>query len=153
MSATIYDERAKALSSIETVAGSETEIFDAADRLAQHILAGMQVRPLALAGVAGQSTSSLPAFKAYLEGERELRSGRYAEAQEAFRRATELDTTFALAYYRLAILTPAPENQVGWIMRCGMVIVWPSIIAGCSRRSLPFSAATTRRRISARGKS
>ena len=104
ISATIYDERAKALSSIETVAGSETEIFDAADRLAQRILAGMQVRPLALAGVAGQTTSSLPAFKAYLEGERELRAGRYAEAQEAFRRATELDTTFALAYYRLAMV-------------------------------------------------
>ena len=113
MSATIYDERAKALSSIETVAGSETEIFDAADRLAQRILAGMQIRPLALAAVAGQSTSSLPAFKAYLEGERELRAGR-PEAQVAFRRATELDTTFALAYYRLAILRPAPENQV-WL--------------------------------------
>ena len=66
----------------------------------------------ALAGVAGQTTSSLPAFKAYLEGERELRSGRYAEAQEAFRRATELDTTFALAYYRLAMtLGPAPALE------------------------------------------
>ena len=113
MSATIYDERAKALTSMETVAGSETEIFDAADRLAQRILAGMQVRPLALAAAASQSTSSLPAFKAYLEGEREFRLGR-PEAREAFRRAVELDTTFALAYYRLAILTPAPENQI-WL--------------------------------------
>jgi DNA-binding SARP family transcriptional activator/TolB-like protein len=112
ISATIYDGRAEALSSIETVADTETEIFEAADRLAQRILAGMEAQPLALAAVAGQSTSSLPAFKAYLEGERDLREGR--EPQEAFRRATELDTTFALAYYRLAILTPAPENQV-WL--------------------------------------
>ena len=38
--------------------------------------------------------------------------GRYAEAQEAFRRATELDTTFALAYYRLAMtLGPAPALE------------------------------------------
>ena len=112
LSATIYDERARPRSSVETVAGSEPEIFDAADRLARHILAGMQDRPTALAGVAGQTTSSLPALKAYLEGERELRSGRYAEAQEAFRRATELDTTFALAYYRLAMtLGPAPALE------------------------------------------
>ena len=103
LSATIYDERARPRSSMETVAGSESEIFDAADRLARHILAEMQDRPTALAGVAGQTTSSLPALKAYLEGEREIRSGRYAEAQDAFRRATELDTTFALAYYRLAL--------------------------------------------------
>ena len=114
MSATIYDDRAKALSSIETVAGSETEIFDAADRLAQRILVGMQVRPLALTAVAGQSTSSLPAFKAYLEGEREHVAGRFMEAQDAYRRATELDTTFAFAYYRLALIAPAPENQV-WL--------------------------------------
>ena len=60
---------------METVAGSESEIFGAADRLARHILAETQDRRLALAGVAGQTTSSLPAFKAYLEGEREFRSG------------------------------------------------------------------------------
>ena len=103
LSATIYDERARPRSSVETVAGSESEIFDAADRLARHILAETQDRRLALAGVAGRTTSSLPAFKAYLEGERKGRMGRFEEAQDAFRRATELDTTFALAYYRLAL--------------------------------------------------
>jgi tetratricopeptide (TPR) repeat protein len=108
VSATIYDERARARSTMEIGAGSESEIFDAADRLARHILAGTQDRRLALAGVAGQTTSSLPALKAYLEGERELRSGRSAEAQGPFRRATELDTTFALAYYRLAVASDAP---------------------------------------------
>ena len=68
LSATIYDERARPRSSVETVAGSKSEIFDVADRLARQILAGTQDRRLALAGVAGQTTSSLPAFKAYLEG-------------------------------------------------------------------------------------
>jgi tetratricopeptide (TPR) repeat protein len=108
MSATIYDERAKARGSIETVAGSEAEIFAAADRLAQRILAGTQVRPVALAAVAGRSTSSLPAFKAYLEGERELRAGRDPQARDAFQRATELDTAFALAYFRLSRVTEEP---------------------------------------------
>jgi DNA-binding SARP family transcriptional activator/TolB-like protein len=112
LSATIYDERAGPRSSVETVAGSESEIFHAADRLARHILAKTQDRRLALPGIAGQTTSSLPAFKAYLEGEREGRAGRYEEAQVAFRRATELDTTFALAYYRLAMtLGPAPALE------------------------------------------
>jgi tetratricopeptide (TPR) repeat protein len=112
ISATIYDEQARPRSSMATVAGNESGIFDVADRLARHLLARTQDRRLALAGVAGQTTSSLPAFKAYLEGEREGRVGRYAEAQEAFRRATELDTTFALAYYRLGMtLGPAPALE------------------------------------------
>ena len=46
LSATIYDERARPRSSVETVAGSESEIFDAADRLARHILAKTQDRRL-----------------------------------------------------------------------------------------------------------
>jgi tetratricopeptide (TPR) repeat protein len=112
ISATIYDGRARARSSMATVAGNESEIFDVADSMARQILAGMQDHPPALTAVAGQTTSSLPAFKAYLEGEGEDRVGRYAEAQEAFRRATELDTTFALAYYRLAkTLGPAPALE------------------------------------------
>jgi tetratricopeptide (TPR) repeat protein len=103
ISATIYDGRARARSSMATVAGNESEIFDVADSMARQILAGMQDRPPALTAVAGQTTFSLPALKAFLEGERELRTGRIAKAQDAFRRATELDTTFALAYFRLAL--------------------------------------------------
>jgi DNA-binding SARP family transcriptional activator/TolB-like protein len=102
ISATIYDERARARSSMAMVS-KESEIFEVADSMARQILAGIQERPPALTAVAGQTTFSLPALKAYLEGERELRAARYAEAQDAFRRATELDTTFALAYYRMAI--------------------------------------------------
>ena len=45
ISATIYDERARARSSMETVAGNESEIFDAADRLARQILAGIAGPP------------------------------------------------------------------------------------------------------------
>jgi DNA-binding SARP family transcriptional activator/TolB-like protein len=105
ISATIYDARSRARSSMEIVAGKESAIFDVADSIARRILAGMQDRPAALTAVAGQTTSSLPALKAYLEGERELREGRESPAQDAFRRATELDTTFALAYYRLAMVS------------------------------------------------
>jgi tetratricopeptide (TPR) repeat protein len=103
VNATIYDERARARSSIETVAAKESEIFDVADSMARQILVGMQDRSRTLTAGAGQITASLPALKAYLEGEHELLAGRPSEAQEAFQHATELDTTFALAYYRLFI--------------------------------------------------
>ncbi len=103
ISATIYDEGARPRGSIETVAAKESEIFDVADSMARQILAGMQDRSRALTALTGQTTASLPALKAYLEGERELLAGRPSEAREAFWHATELDTTFALAYYRLFI--------------------------------------------------
>jgi tetratricopeptide (TPR) repeat protein len=47
-------------------------------------------------------TGSLPALKAYLEGERCLRAGRYFDAMELLQRATREDPAFALAYYHLA---------------------------------------------------
>ena len=104
VSATVYDSGGHRRNSIEAIAGSKEEIFDLADRLARHILAEMQDRPRDLVRVAGQTTSSLPAFKAYLEGERECWAGRQDRAIEAYQRAVEIDTAFALAYYRLAAL-------------------------------------------------
>lgn len=47
------------------------------------------------------TTSSLPALKEYLQGERLMRvGGQYREAAEAFDRAIAIDTAFGLAYYR-----------------------------------------------------
>jgi DNA-binding SARP family transcriptional activator/TolB-like protein len=102
VSATVYEAEGRPRNSFEAMAGGEEEIFDLADRLARQILAEAQDKPLQLARVAGQATTSLPALKAYLEGEREGRAGRGGTAEEAWRRAVELDTSFALAYYRLA---------------------------------------------------
>ena len=110
VSATVYDSGGRRRNSIEAIAGSKEEIFDLADRLARLILAEMQGRPLDLVRVAGQTTSSLSAFKAYLEGERECWAGRQNRAIEAYHRAIEIDTAFALAYYRLAALTQAREK-------------------------------------------
>jgi DNA-binding SARP family transcriptional activator/Flp pilus assembly protein TadD len=55
-----------------------------------------------LTRLAAVTTSSLPALKAYLEGEQRFRIGHYKEAVDAFSRAVEEDSTFALAHYRLA---------------------------------------------------
>jgi DNA-binding SARP family transcriptional activator/tetratricopeptide (TPR) repeat protein len=56
-----------------------------------------------LARVAARSTHSIQALKAYLRGQIALDSGQLAEAADAFKQATIEDSTFALAYYRLAI--------------------------------------------------
>ena len=50
------------------------------------------------------TTSSLGAFKAYVLGDEHRGVGRYAEAIPLYKRATELDPNFALAYARLAVM-------------------------------------------------
>ncbi|HEY9507772.1 MAG TPA: protein kinase [Gemmatimonadales bacterium] len=48
------------------------------------------------------TTSSLPALKEYLAGEREYRRGQWSEAVRYYQRAVEVDSTFASAWFRLA---------------------------------------------------
>jgi DNA-binding SARP family transcriptional activator/TolB-like protein len=106
VTARVYGAGARPRDSFEAVAAGEGEIFELADRLARQVLAEVQDEPDQLARVAGQTTTSLPALKAYLEGEREMRAGRGPfRAEEAFRRAVQLDTSYALAYYKLGSLT------------------------------------------------
>jgi tetratricopeptide (TPR) repeat protein len=52
--------------------------------------------------VARLTTSSLPALRAYLEGEVLFRRASFEEAVEAYERAIAADSTFALAAYRLS---------------------------------------------------
>ncbi|HUQ15456.1 MAG TPA: protein kinase [Gemmatimonadales bacterium] len=52
--------------------------------------------------LAGITTSSLIALKAYLEGEARFRRSEYRRASEAWERAVRADTLFALAYFGLA---------------------------------------------------
>jgi class 3 adenylate cyclase/tetratricopeptide (TPR) repeat protein len=83
--------------------GQPDHIVDLVDELAAQLLAGRLSRPgERLARVGALTTRSFPALKSYLEGERDFRVGRFAEAMEAFRRAIAADRSFALAYYRLA---------------------------------------------------
>jgi DNA-binding SARP family transcriptional activator/TolB-like protein len=103
--AALYDhEHGDDPQALATVEGESSELFDLVDRLAAKLLAGEQSDARdRLARVAATTTASLDALKRYLTGERELRSGHYSAAQEAFRAAIDLDSAFALAYYRLSI--------------------------------------------------
>jgi tetratricopeptide (TPR) repeat protein len=70
----------------------------AADLIAERVAASGE--PLAL--LARETTDSYEALKAYLKAERLYRSGDYVGSAEACERAVTADSTFALAYYRMA---------------------------------------------------
>jgi serine/threonine-protein kinase len=104
VNATLYEGGVEAPIARAAVEGRVEQVFELVDRLAAELLAEQRRGPGAgLVRLAATTTTSLPALKAYLEGEDALRAGRYALAQESFQNAVGLDSTFALAYYRLAV--------------------------------------------------
>jgi tetratricopeptide (TPR) repeat protein len=95
------DGRQAALASV--VAQRETDILAVVDTLARTILSQRIKSPAQrLARVGLLATPSFAAAKAYLDGETHYRNGRYEQAFDAYRRAVALDSTFAIAHYRLA---------------------------------------------------
>ena len=104
LSAYLYDRsdgtRPLAQESVESTTDS---VFAAVDALAAKLLVERFRTPgERLSRSAAMSTTSLPALKAYLDGESSFRDGDYTRASETYARAVALDTTFALAYYRLS---------------------------------------------------
>jgi tRNA A-37 threonylcarbamoyl transferase component Bud32/tetratricopeptide (TPR) repeat protein len=88
----------------EVRVSGEGEIYEAVDQLARGLVASRnQTASGRLPALAARTTDSLPALKAYLEGERSLRAARWAEAIEPLQRAVAIDSSFALAWYRTAV--------------------------------------------------
>jgi DNA-binding SARP family transcriptional activator/tetratricopeptide (TPR) repeat protein len=86
------------------VEGPTAELFELVDKLAAQLLTALSGGPYEqLTRIAASTTTSLPALKAYLEGERRFRAGSFEAAARAFRHAATEDTTFALAYYWLSV--------------------------------------------------
>jgi tetratricopeptide (TPR) repeat protein len=107
-SASLYELRGDASRMISRASADDTapQLFALVDRLAGELIAEQGTRAKSadrLTRLAAVTTSSLPALKAYLDGERQFRVGHYKEAVDAFQRAVTEDTAFALAYYRLAL--------------------------------------------------
>ncbi len=69
-----------------------------------------------LPAVAARTTDSLSALRLYLEGEQSMRAGRHTLAVDQFERAVSIDSTFALAFYRLgeARRRTSPLAQPWW---------------------------------------
>ncbi|MBI2071450.1 MAG: protein kinase [Gemmatimonadetes bacterium] len=91
------------------VEGDTTEVFELVDRLAAELMVTRRRGPAErLSETAALTTRSLPALKAYLNAEAVLRAGGgnpgLDSAIAGFQRAIAEDTSFALAYYRLAVV-------------------------------------------------
>ena len=86
------------------VNGESDSVFALADRLAARLLADLS-DPAAnrLLRTASVTTSSLPAFKEYLQGDRLMRAGEFERAADSYLAAIAHDPTFAVAYYRLGL--------------------------------------------------
>ena len=84
-----------------SVEGSASDVFKLVNELAVQLLGslGVQQSPRRLESM---STSSAVALNEYLNGEASMRRGEYQRAVEAFARAVEADSLFALAWFREA---------------------------------------------------
>ncbi|HET6763276.1 MAG TPA: hypothetical protein VFH27_06380, partial [Longimicrobiaceae bacterium] len=103
VTAALYDVDGKRLAHASSRTADEHQLFEVVDQLAIGLLAGDGSTPESrLPRTAALTTSSLPALRAYLTGERWFRAGKFVLAAEAFTEATEADSTFALALYRLS---------------------------------------------------
>jgi tetratricopeptide (TPR) repeat protein len=104
LNASLYDTEGAIRNSAREIAEDEAQLFGRVNDVARELLAGGVGGPSQrLTRVAATTTESLPALKAYLEGESLLRGAWLGEAVAAFQRAVESDSSFALAWYRLAL--------------------------------------------------
>ena len=102
LTASLYDSRPgnRASASVE---GPTDRVFELVDSLASQLVAGWSGQGSRLTAIAAVTTRSLPALKAYLEGESDFRGANFDAAVEAFQRAVKEDSLFALAWYRMSV--------------------------------------------------
>ena len=82
--------------------GKVSRIDVAVDSLTVGLLAALgRTRPIGAVHLSTVRSGSLPALKAYLQGEQFFRRAEWDSAGRHFERAASLDTTFALAFYRI----------------------------------------------------
>jgi serine/threonine-protein kinase len=120
INAALRDAPGGAVSARASVEGSPDSLARLVDRLAGQLLAlaageGEQ-------RLASLTSTSLPALRAYLEGQALLRRGAFGESADKFRLALERDSTFALAglgVMRAAAWVDEPQTgaEVAWAYR------------------------------------
>ena len=112
LAATIYDVDTRKEVARGQVEGPATDVLRLVDELAVQTMRSL-LGKIGRAGTADESaetitTSSLPALRAYLEGEQHYRKGRFADAVGSYEKAVAADSTFAIALVRLS-------EAYGWL--------------------------------------
>ncbi len=100
-----YDARSgRRVQRVRVADAAEADPRSLFDALATELLdvAGLQ-QFAARKGIAASTTTSLEAFRHYVDGVRLLTSWRIEQADSAFARAIAIDSTFALAHYKRAL--------------------------------------------------
>jgi eukaryotic-like serine/threonine-protein kinase len=102
LTASILDLRSSRVLGEATVTGGIGQIDRAVDSLTLDLLRVFsRARPIGAVQFAAMPSTSLPALKAYLQGEQHFRRTAWDSAQAHYERAVELDTSFALAFRRM----------------------------------------------------
>ncbi len=109
----VVDIQTGKIISTQRLSGYKTEkIFSLVDTLAQMVKNDLNVLPTAAAperSVMAVTTTSTDAYRAYVEGVALRNKWLFGEAITAFRKATELDSNFAMAHYQLGAIRKAWE--------------------------------------------
>ena len=92
----------KVLARTTTDITGDADVRGATDRVAVKLLEAVGV-PAAQIDVRALTTSSVDAYRAYVRGIEFIQQSRYRRATEAFTEAVKLDSTFALAWAKLAL--------------------------------------------------
>lgn len=122
LDARFFDTRTGELVTSSSTAGAADSILALLETTTLELLRGLgQGQGLGDRGQAMTSTS-LEAVKSYLEGEQAMRRSEWAAASEAFERALEIDSTFAMAAARLS-------QAYGWRFSAGH----PSVVEAAAR--------------------
>jgi DNA-binding SARP family transcriptional activator/TolB-like protein len=103
------------IGALASVEGEADQFFRLLDRLGRRLLLGLIGTDREYHAVAARTTDSLSALKAYLDGVAKRRRFAFDSAVVSFRRATEIDSTFALAWYGWGVAAAwiIPEWEAG----------------------------------------
>ena len=100
-------ESGEVINSDRLEASKADEVFAIADRLTERVGEWLKESPEAALNIADASTGSYDAYRLYEQGIRHSYRFEQAEARQCFMQAIQLDSTFAMAHYRLA-------RNLGW---------------------------------------
>ncbi len=132
LAADLYSVRWLRKEATAVVEGPDDRMIDLVDQLTLDLLRSVwEGDDIPDVRTSAMTTASIPALRAYLDGERYFRHSQFEEAQTAFAKAIEQDSTFAIAYYRLA-------QTLGWFMGLGAEEV-PTYLAAAERHSAGLS--------------